>query len=596
MGYIQRSTQDSGFVMRETDSSIVSQSEALEELSRLLESDALRRAPSHQRLLKYLVERASAHGGEPVPESTIAIDVFRRDPSTYDSQSDPIVRVNMGRLRSRIENHYANLTHPTTCQIQLPAGTYRVVVCKGIQKPETGRSGIAVLTTKNLSQDDDLTAMCATLSEHLVDALALLGQMRVVSRDSVVLLEQSEKSLVEIGDTLKVMFLLEPVVVAETISRFRLSLRLLRAENLDIVWTETATDAKSSRFQLMDRMVDKVLSHFASDSQQIEMMSLGKLSEVDREKIETTRYLISHLTIESIDRAIGLARELTTSYPTLADAWVLRARALVRRANYGDLPFIQLIPEIRLACESALGVEGSNSHALAIQALLLAVVDFDVARAGAQFEIVLSAAPNLPMVRMHYALILAATGRFEDALRELAIAKSFDPMSMNLLCNLAFTHYYACDFQKSRAAWHVALESGGPALFPLLGAGIAELMSSNEADALRYYSTALASFPHLAMAHMGMSYYYAHIGELEMSIEMESVAVAIGQKGGAGVHALSRAIAASLRKDKQTALDWLVQAKLQADIWLIATRVEPCFSWLKNDADFKRTLKRIGVP
>jgi TolB-like protein len=574
----------------------IAQSEIFAELSRLLESDALRRAPSHQRLLKYLVERAIARGEEPVPESTIAIEVFRRDPSTYDAQSDPIVRVNMGRLRARVENHYVNLPHPTTCQIQLPAGTYRATFRKGIRKSEIARNGIAVLTTKNHSQDDDLTAMCATLSEHLIDALALLGQMRVVSRGSVVTLEQSGKSLLEVGDALKVVFLLEPVVVVETASRIRLSLRLLNAEDLNIVWTETATDAKSNRFQLMDRAVDKVLDHFASDSQRIEKISLAKLSEFDREKIETTRHLINHLTVESIDRAIKLARELTSAYPTLVDAWVLRARALVRRANYGDLPFNQLIPEIRLACETALKIESRNSYALAIQALLVAVVDFDIVRAEEQFKTVLSAAPNLPMVRMHYALILTATGRFDDALRELAIAKSFDPMSMNLLCNLAFTHYYARDYQKSRTAWHVALESGGPALFPLLGAGITELMSGNEADALRYYSSALASFPHLAMAHMGMSYYYAHIGELKNSIEMESVAVAIGQKSGAGVHALSRAIAASLREDKQATLDWLAQAKSEADIWLIATRVEPCFLWLSDDANFKRALKRLGIP
>jgi TolB-like protein/Tfp pilus assembly protein PilF len=583
--------------LSQIDKSAITQSEVFVELSRLLESDELRRAPSHQRLLKYLVERASVHGEEVVPESTIAIEVFRRDPSTYDSQADPIVRVNMGRLRDRVARHYANLSHSTGCQIQLPAGAYRVTLSKGIRKSETSRSGIAILTTKNHSEDDELTAMCATLSEHLIDALALLGQMRVVSRGSVASLEQLGKSLSEVGDSLKVMFLLEPVVVVETASRIRLSLRLLNAENLNIVWTETATDAKSNRFQLMDRAVDKVLTHFASDSQQAEMISLAKLSEFDREKIETARHLINHLTVESIDRAIKLARELTGLYPSLADAWVLRARALVRRANYGDLPFSQLIPEIRLACENALKVEARNSYALAIQALLIAVVDFDVVRAEEQFKNVLSAAPNLPMVRMHYALILTATGRFDDALRELAIAKSFDPISMNLLCNLAFTHYYARDYQKSRAAWHVALESGGPALFPLLGAGITDLMSGNEVDALRYYSSALESFPHLAMAHMGMSYYYAHIGDLKSSIEMESVAVAIGQKtGGAGVHALSRAIAASLREDKRATLEWLEAAKSQADIWLIATRVEPCFLWLHNDADFKRVLKRMGIP
>jgi TolB-like protein len=574
----------------------IAKSDVLAELSRLLESEELRRAPSHQRLLRYLVERAIARGEEPIPESTIAIEVFRRDPSTYDAQSDPIVRVNMGRLRGRLESHYANLAHPTTCQIQLPAGSYRAGFRKGIRKAETIRNGIAVLTTKDHSRDDDLTAMCATLPEHLIDALALLGHMRVVSRGSIAALEQAEKSLMEIGDALKVLFLLESVVVAETASRIRLSLRLLSADNLNIVWTETATDAKSNRFQLMDQAVDKVLNHFASDSQQIETMSLAKLSEHDREKIETTRHLINHLTVESINRAIKLSRELTVVYPTLVDAWVLRARALVRRANYGDIPFNELLFEIRLACENALKVDASNPHALAIQALLMAVVDFDVTRAEAQFKSVLTAAPNLPMVRMHYALILAAGGRFEDALRELAIAKSFDPMSLNLLCNLAFTHYFAGDYQKSRAAWHVALESGGPALFPLLGAGITELMSGNTAEALHYYKMALESFPHLAMAHMGMSYYNAYIGDQKKSIAAEADAVGIGISGGAQVHALSRAIVASLRKDKIATLDWLKQAKLQADIWLIATRVEPCFFWLKDDADFKRTIKQIGVP
>ena len=185
----------------------ISQNEVSTELLRLLESDELRRAPSHQRLLKYLVERAIARGEEPVPESTIAIEVFRRDPSTYDAQSDPIVRVNMGRLRTRVESHYENLTHPTVCRIRLPVGTYRATFQKGTQREETVRNGIAVLATKNNSRDDDLTAMCATLPEHLIDAFALLGHMRVVSRGSIASLEQSEKTLIEIGDTLKVLFL-----------------------------------------------------------------------------------------------------------------------------------------------------------------------------------------------------------------------------------------------------------------------------------------------------------------------------------------------------------------------------------------------------
>ena len=42
-------------------------------------------------------------------ETTLALDVFRRDGATYDSAADPIVRVEMTRLRSRLAQYYADV-------------------------------------------------------------------------------------------------------------------------------------------------------------------------------------------------------------------------------------------------------------------------------------------------------------------------------------------------------------------------------------------------------------------------------------------------------------------------------------------------------
>ncbi len=95
-----------------------------EELERLAASDALRRAPSHQRLLRYLVERRVAGDDAALRETAIALDVFKRDPATYDPQVDPIVRVNIGRLRERLEAHYANYDRPPKLRIVLPRGRY----------------------------------------------------------------------------------------------------------------------------------------------------------------------------------------------------------------------------------------------------------------------------------------------------------------------------------------------------------------------------------------------------------------------------------------------------------------------------------------
>ncbi len=94
------------------------------ELARLLDSDFLRRSPSHLRLLRYLVERSLANDQGALREMSIGIEVFHRNPSTYDPKNDPIVRVNVSRLRERLVKHYAMFDSPPQVRIELPKGRY----------------------------------------------------------------------------------------------------------------------------------------------------------------------------------------------------------------------------------------------------------------------------------------------------------------------------------------------------------------------------------------------------------------------------------------------------------------------------------------
>ena len=94
------------------------------ELERLLNSDFLRCSPSQLRLLRYLVERRLANDLGALREMSIGIEVFHRNPSTYDPKSDPIVRVNVSRLRERLVKHYAMFEAPPQVRIELPKGRY----------------------------------------------------------------------------------------------------------------------------------------------------------------------------------------------------------------------------------------------------------------------------------------------------------------------------------------------------------------------------------------------------------------------------------------------------------------------------------------
>jgi TolB-like protein len=94
------------------------------QLSRILASDDFVRSPRLRGLLEYLIEESLAGRIGKIKATTIAIDVYGRD-SSFDQQSDPIVRVEAGRLRQRLTEYYAGEGQNDALVIEIPKGGYR---------------------------------------------------------------------------------------------------------------------------------------------------------------------------------------------------------------------------------------------------------------------------------------------------------------------------------------------------------------------------------------------------------------------------------------------------------------------------------------
>ena len=76
-----------------------------EELDRILSSKVFAAAQRSQAFLRYVVERSLTDAPGPLKEFSIAMDVFARD-HDYDPSIDATVRVEAGRLRSRLREYY----------------------------------------------------------------------------------------------------------------------------------------------------------------------------------------------------------------------------------------------------------------------------------------------------------------------------------------------------------------------------------------------------------------------------------------------------------------------------------------------------------
>src|SRR6266436_6381827 len=99
----------------------------LAEIERLVNSHTLHGSESLCKLLRYLAKQAVEHPGVPVKEYQIATEVFGRQPD-FDPQLDSMVRVQAGRLRSKLAEYYSSEGTNDTTIVEVPKGSYAVVI------------------------------------------------------------------------------------------------------------------------------------------------------------------------------------------------------------------------------------------------------------------------------------------------------------------------------------------------------------------------------------------------------------------------------------------------------------------------------------
>jgi len=93
------------------------------ELDNILESRFFRNAGRCKQFLSYVVQYKLDGHSEPLKERTIGVEVFER-PHDYATGDDPVVRVQAGEVRRRLEQYYQATPTESPIHIELPIGSY----------------------------------------------------------------------------------------------------------------------------------------------------------------------------------------------------------------------------------------------------------------------------------------------------------------------------------------------------------------------------------------------------------------------------------------------------------------------------------------
>jgi len=95
----------------------------LSELETILASTSFRSATRSKQFLEYVVRHQLDGRSEQLKERTIGTEVFHR-PAGYATGDDPVVRVQAGEVRRRLEHYYQTAAGNSPVRIELPVGSY----------------------------------------------------------------------------------------------------------------------------------------------------------------------------------------------------------------------------------------------------------------------------------------------------------------------------------------------------------------------------------------------------------------------------------------------------------------------------------------
>ncbi|MDD0975491.1 hypothetical protein [Pseudomonas fontis] len=206
----------------------------------LLASEAFKKSPRMARLLDYLVGKALLGSYRETSEYAIGIGVFDRDPLLYSPGEDPVVRVQVGRLRTKLKNYYASAGRNATVEFVVPLGGYMPIFRHKRHRVnrEQKASAFAVCLFKCVAPYAEWECFTQGLHEELTHHLYKnLGRKIVVDSSADTCRGNKDVDSVPACSGVSVGYRLEGSVHVDA-ERIRTSVRLIDVTTGCVTWSE----------------------------------------------------------------------------------------------------------------------------------------------------------------------------------------------------------------------------------------------------------------------------------------------------------------------------------------------------------------------
>ena len=455
---------------------------------------------------------------------------------------------------------------------------------------------IAILPLESLSRDPDQEYFAEGLTEALITTLAKIGELRVISRTSVMQYKGVHKSLPQIARELQADGILEGTVLRSG-DRVRISAQLIEAQSDTHLWAESYERDLRDVFALHSEVAQAIAREIQVTLTPQEEAQFSQAKTVHPEAYEAYlkgRYHWNRRSQDGLPKAAQNFQQAIAKDATFAAAYSGLADSLSGLGVFAFVPPAEGFGKAKELALRAVQLEPSLSEAHASLAWVKFWYDFDFAGAEREFERALELNPRYATAHGWFGYCLGLMGRYEEAYTECQRAIRLEPISSAIQYHLGSVYWFAHRYDQAIEHLEKALQFD-----PNFVWSLGFLAFAYECKGL--YERAIASIqkgvelsPRSIPYLLALAEAHALAGQREKAKDILEEVEKLSKQHYVTPYFRARVHAAL--GELPEALDWLETAYRERASLMAFLKVDPQFDKIRHTPRFQELLQAMNFP
>jgi TolB-like protein/Flp pilus assembly protein TadD len=321
---------------------------------------------------------------------------------------------------------------------------------------------IAVLPFENLSEDKENAFFADGIQDDILTNLSKIGDLKVISRTSVMSYRGNAPNIREIAKALGVSNILEGSV-RRSGNRVRVNVQLINADSDEHIWAEDYDRDLTDVFAIQTDLAQKISSALQAK------LSPAEKARIDRRPTQNPdAYLLfmqahDYANRPDLFRDISLKAEQVFEEATKLDpnfAVAFAGLSTIESWMYHSFdPTPARREKARAAANEALRLQPDLPEAHLALGFSYYYGDRDYERALAEFAIAKRDLPNDAKVYMAIGAIQRRQGKWAESTANLEKAAALDPKDTTVLLNLAYSYMATRNFEAADKTFDRGIEA-----------------------------------------------------------------------------------------------------------------------------------------